>query len=212
MNSYTVYFGGSFFPPHLGHDQMLRHLLRLPEVQKLFLVPTFQNPLKETPELSLKPTPEVKKKFIEAWTRSLSSKNPEGLSKLRTEWHELDQATPTYTLDTLSVLREREDDENSWAVCVGDDCIDGLSRWKNIEELLSILDEFWIFARGAELGSEILARIPKNLRELCVWRIVSASVMDVSSTEIRADASRERLQKLVLPEVAEVLQDCMSKT
>jgi len=48
--------------------------------------------------------------------------------------------------------------------------------------------------------------VSPGLRSLCVWRVMTEKVMEVSSTEIRdffegADASRELLGKM-LPEVA----------
>ncbi len=208
MKAYRVYFGGSFYPPHLGHDEMLLALLAKPEVKAVHLVPTYQNPLKESSQILLRGAPVDKNKFIyqvmEAWMSSLKSRNVQGLEKIQIEWLELEQSKATYTFDTLSKLSEQYPDE-PWALCVGDDCLDGLEKWKHIDALLEKIEEFWVFPRG-KVEMSLIERVSPGLRSLCVWRVMTEKVMEVSSTEIRdffegADASRELLGKM-LPEVA----------
>ena len=40
-------FGGSFDPPHLGHQEIVNEALKSLHVDKLFIVPTHLNPFKK---------------------------------------------------------------------------------------------------------------------------------------------------------------------
>jgi nicotinate-nucleotide adenylyltransferase len=208
----NIYFGGSFLPPHRGHDQMLQHLLKHPDAEKVFLVPTSQNPLKSADTLFESPNT-VKKKFIEAWLSALQKKNVEGLEKLVVDWRELESGDTAYTINTLSELRS-EHPHTHWALCVGDDCLKDLDRWKDIETILMQLEEFWIFVRTDEAAflenQTILSQVPESLRALSTWRVMIPQILAVSSTEIRSllaqgDAKREALSSLLIPEVLGVL-------
>ena len=39
-------FGGSFDPPHLGHEEVVKEALKELEIDKLIVVPTYLNPFK----------------------------------------------------------------------------------------------------------------------------------------------------------------------
>ncbi|MEA1982693.1 MAG: nicotinate (nicotinamide) nucleotide adenylyltransferase [Campylobacterota bacterium] len=41
-------FGGSFDPPHIGHEAIVKALSKLTYIEKIVLMPTFLNPFKET--------------------------------------------------------------------------------------------------------------------------------------------------------------------
>ena len=46
-NSQTIaLFGGSFDPPHIGHEAIVKSLLNLKDIQKVVIMPTFLNPFK----------------------------------------------------------------------------------------------------------------------------------------------------------------------
>jgi nicotinate (nicotinamide) nucleotide adenylyltransferase len=205
---YHVYLGGSFFPPHVGHDDMLVALLAHPDTACVHLVPTFQNPLKQVSG-PLEVSAEFKRRMIEAWTASLRSRAVVGLSKLKVEWIEVESGRTSYTYDTLSELQRssgltRED----WVLCLGDDCLPDLEKWKQVEALLKSVAEVWVFRRGNSAGAAFLPLIPENLRSMARWRLLVSEIRDVSSTEVRRllessdpDAKRELPARCLLPEL-----------
>ncbi len=214
---YHVYFGGSFFPPHIGHDEMLLALLAHPDTFVVHIVPTFQNPLKQIVG-PLEATASFKRRMIEAWLDSLRARNVEGLSKLRVEWIEVDAGRASYTFDTLSKLQlETRVPRQRWALCLGDDCLQDLDRWKQVEDLLKNVGEVWVFRRGDSAGSAFLHRIPEILRALTRWRLLIPEIRDVSSTEVRRllesrmpDAKRELQARYLLPELWTLLGESSS--
>ena len=40
-------FGGSFDPPHIGHEEIIKQSLAKLDIEALFVVPTFLNPFKD---------------------------------------------------------------------------------------------------------------------------------------------------------------------
>lgn len=215
MNKYTVYFGGSFFPPHRGHDDMLRHLLSLDEVVSLRLVPTFQNPLKQSNSQGIWEKAGMKKKLVELWVHELKSQQVKGVEKLTVEWIELEREVPTFTFDTLRVLKEESPapDGSDWVVCVGDDCLPDLHRWKEVEKLLNLVKEFWVFPRGdlsEEFKESLISQIEPSLRGKTTWRMMTGKAQAVSSTEVRqsiesGDATQELLDQVLLPSLGKYL-------
>ncbi len=213
-HGFHVYFGGSFFPPHRGHDQILVSLLSHPEVDCVHLVPTFQNPLKEAPQ-SLDSSVSFKRKLMLAWVASLRTRGISGIEKLKLDTRELDSGRSSYTVDTLRALREEtSSDGRAWVLCLGDDGLADLPRWKDVRGLLSNLDEIWVFRRCPRDGGEtsFVEMIPPELRALAKWRLLATRILDVSSTQIReaygrlqTDARQDRLEQLVLPEICQIL-------
>lgn len=211
---FHVYFGGSYLPPHVGHDEMLVALLKHPDVAFVHLVPTFQNPLKNS-SVTLSPTRELKRKFVTAWVESLRARRVSGVEKLLVEWREVDAAQTSYTVDTLLALAKdlgsrRED----WVLCLGDDCLPQLDRWKDIDRLLSSLQEVWVFRRASSPGRDFLRELPDRLHKSTVWRLLLPQIQDVSSTEIRdilakppTDARQDQLRTRVRPEILALLGD-----
>jgi nicotinate-nucleotide adenylyltransferase len=180
-----VYFGGSFNPPHVGHDQILKALLKVPEVEFVHVVPTSQNPLKTAAPDEMGFGFEDRYLLAKAWMQSLSSleKNrvvleEEEIKKARAAGHEV----PQFTIDTLSILRQRNSGA-SWSLAMGADLLPGLPRWKNVGELLKSLQSVFVFER---VGEKFQA-IPDSLSGLTSFRRMKDPILEVSSTALRKD-------------------------
>jgi nicotinate-nucleotide adenylyltransferase len=184
LQGLNVYFGGSFDPPHLGHHEIVKALLRDAWSYRVHLVPTAQNPLKNKQSLG---SQSQRKEWIETWVRELHEEEPSlAKKKLSLELVELESGTTTYTIDTLSRLMNEARDLRPWALALGADIAGELVRWKNIDELLSKLHSLWIFARGdRESEQDIMAQLDPGLRGLTQFRIMSDRICEISSTRLR---------------------------
>lgn len=178
-DGFHVYFGGTFDPPHIGHDEILRRLKVDPWAKRIHVVPTGVNPLKNSPESYLG-TAAVRLGWAESWVKSVDS------PKIVLEKFEIEHETqaPHYTVDTLETLRARETDGAPWVLCVGGDIPRDFHRWKRVEELFAKLHSVWVFPRGNQ--RDPLNEMDIKLRGLCEFRVFSESVTEVSSTELRA--------------------------
>lgn len=207
----SIFYGGSFFPPHRAHDEILCHLLQHPDVCRVILVPTNQNPLKEILKDSSLKDQELKRRVLEAWLNSLKNRFVDGFDKLIVDWREFNSRSPSYTVETVKAL-QLENTSWKWGMCVGSDCLPQLEKWKDIQQLLIKLNELWVFQRLGDSEGNFINSIPAALREKCVWRLMTPIICEVSSTQLRellqhGDAKREELNSLLLPEVAELLVD-----
>lgn len=180
----TVYFGGTFDPPHLGHHQILKYLIGRHDVRRVIVVPTGQNPLKEKVAASR----DLRKMWTSNWIARVKSQDPQG-SKIALDFRELESTGVAFTVDTLAALK-KEFAQEYWALAVGVDAAQSLDRWREPQRLLKMLTEFWIFPRGKHKVTE--SDWSRSLSSLCHFRFLDIEIADISSTEIR-----ERCAKLV---------------
>ncbi len=201
--SRQAYFGGSFDPPHLAHDGMLRALLADPWVDGVHLVPTGINPLKQ----AAGETPAQRRAWMEAWMDSLRTRQVPGFAKLNVHFEELESTQPSFTVDTLERLKERHGGD--WILALGSDLLPQLKSWREWARLLAGLHSVWVFRRGPE--SLIAASLPdEELKAAVEWRFMMVELPNVSSTQIRTalaepNASRNVSQLPLLPEIARLL-------
>jgi nicotinate-nucleotide adenylyltransferase len=115
--------GGSFDPVHHGHliaAQVLRETLGLDEVR---LIPAARQPFKSDGH------------HAPARHRgAMVGLAVAGVPGLALERAELDREGPSYTADTLRLLRQREPDDD-WTLLVGSDAARDLSRWHDAAAL-----------------------------------------------------------------------------
>ena len=120
-------FGGTFNPPHLGHLNSLLELQRKSGLDKILMVPAFQNPLKTplqgaTPEQRL----EMTRRATESWGLQFE------VSDL-----EIKRAGPSYTIDTLKALHEKYPHDELYLI-LGMDKFEELPQWKSFEKIIEI--------------------------------------------------------------------------
>jgi len=113
-------FGGSFDPPHLGHRRIVEALLARPEIDKVFLVPSWLNPFKERSHAS----PDRRL----AWCRRVF--DLPGVEVL--DW-EIRRGRPVYTIETWEELRSRGFPLRY--LVVGGDNLPDLPRWREFDRL-----------------------------------------------------------------------------
>ena len=117
-------FFGSFNPIHIGHLILANYILENSDMEELWFVVSPQNPFKD------------KKSLLKDHNRldmvQLAVKN---YPKMRASNVEFSLPKPSYTIDTLTYLHEKYPD-NSFALIMGEDNLDGLAKWKNSETLI----------------------------------------------------------------------------
>lgn len=175
-----VFFGGTFDPPHVGHEEMLLSLLTDDLCCSVHLVPTKQNPLKDT-----NPLFEVKKQkdIMLKWRQSVQTTVAEStFSKLHLELFELENEQQPYTYNSLLVLKAKY--PGPWTLAIGADLIPQLKKWHRCSDLLQELHSVWIFPR---LGSSPnpLDHLPHELVALTHWRIMNTEANAIASSKIR---------------------------
>ena len=117
-------YGGTFDPPHLGHLHLIKTLLERFSFTKFYIVPTSQNPLKNSgPQI----TADQRLMLLKAAAEELGPK----VEIL--DW-EIKKIGPSYTIDTLNEISKKESDPLVFVM--GSDLFPRLLDWKNPLELL----------------------------------------------------------------------------
>jgi len=119
--------------------------------------------------------------------------------KMRASNVEFSLPTPSYTIDTLTYLKEKYPDI-TFALIMGEDNLSGLHKWKNSEKLIES-HQIIVYPRLFEdqkPASELLQHPNISL--------VSAPVIEISATEIRnMIKAGKNVRPMLPPEVFEYL-------
>jgi nicotinate-nucleotide adenylyltransferase len=178
-------FGGTFDPIHNGHIQMAleaKHHLKLSEVR---LLPCHYPPHRPRPNTTSQQRLSMLKLAVA------------GKEGLLVDDRELQRDGPSYTVDTLSELRDEMGADVSLVLLMGVDAYIHLMSWHRWQELL-ILSHIAVFLRpGFTLPSEgLLADLIRQSKRESVFQKPAGDVLvlqqqqiDVSATEIRQQLS-----------------------
>lgn len=121
----TAVFGGSFNPVHNGHIALAREVVRQGLADRVLMVLSPLNPLKEHPEALVADEDRM------AMLRLACAPYPE----LEASDIELTMPRPSYTVDTLRRL-SLENPSERFRLVIGADNWAGFSRWRSVDVLL----------------------------------------------------------------------------
>ncbi|UFK98793.1 nicotinate (nicotinamide) nucleotide adenylyltransferase [Kaistella faecalis] len=181
-------FFGSFNPIHIGHLILANYILENSDMDELWFVVSPQNPFKD------------KKSLLKDHNRldmvQLAIKN---YPNMRASSVEFSLPKPSYTIDTLAYLHEKYPDY-SFALIMGEDNLNGLTKWKNSENLIAN-HQIIVYPRafeGEKKDHEYLQH--ENIS------LIKAPVIEISATEIRSMIKAgKNVRPMLPPEVFEYL-------
>lgn len=157
-------FFGSFNPVHIGHMIIANHMVEYTDLAQVWMVVSPHNPLKEKASLA-------RDNDRLHLVRLAIGENP----KIKASNIEFSLPLPSYTIDTLTFLREKYP-TREFCLIMGGDNLDSIEKWKNYELLLSNYD-IYIYRRPGYAND----KYTDNPR----IRIVEAPLLDISATFIR---------------------------
>lgn len=147
-------YGGSFDPPHLGHEMVVKEALKSLDIETLFIIPAWLSPFKKKffapPKLRLE------------WIKTLWG-DEKGVKICQ---NELKNQRPTTTYETVCYLHELYDITKCYLI-IGADNVKDLERWGNFEELEKMVE--FVVATRKDI------KIPKNLKKLKINANISSS-------------------------------------
>jgi nicotinate-nucleotide adenylyltransferase len=168
-------FGGSFDPPHIGHEEIIKESLKTLDIERLFVVPTFLNPFKEhffaPSHLRLQ------------WVEKLLFNYP----KAEVVDFEIREARPVPTIETIHYLLEKYKLDKIYLI-IGADNVENLHKWHHYETLKKLVT-FVVASRDS-------LNIPKNLQKLDIN-------VTISSTLLRAHLEEKYLPKSIASDIIE---------
>jgi nicotinate-nucleotide adenylyltransferase len=172
----TALLGGTFDPVHLGHVTVAGYVAQYIEAEKIIFIPAKRSPLKSSLPVA---SDNHRIKMV-----SLATAENE---IFQVSGYELNRPAPTYTFQTVSYFQEKLGSDYSIYWLIGADCIDELSHWYRITDLIERCNLTIMYRAGFEapdfsrfaniLGTNCIRKLQEN--------VINTPLVDISSTEIR---------------------------
>ena len=170
-------FGGSFNPVHVGHTMLASYLVQWGYVDKLWLTLSPLNPLKEAGTL----LPDMKR-------LDMLSIAVRGCRDIDICDIELSMPRPSFTINTLDLLRERYPDVR-FKLIIGSDNWRIFDQWREAQR---ILDDYGVIVY-------LRPGYPVEDEHVYGLEVVHAPMADLSSTFIRNAIAKGRDMNFFLP-------------
>ena len=172
-------FFGSFNPVHIGHMIIANYMAIHTDLDKVWMVVSPHNPLKE------------KKSLARDHDRLHLVRLAIGDNLLlRASDIEFGLPKPSYTIDTLTYLREKHPDK-TFVLIMGGDNLGSLPKWKNYDVILRDY-EVYVYRRPSyDLGE---LQVHTNVR------LFDAPLMQISSSYIRSCIKKGQSVEYLVPD------------
>lgn len=174
-------FGGTFDPIHHAHLILARDALEALELEKVIFVPAAASPHKLEQKLA---APDTRLAMVRAAIA--------GEAGFECDPMELQRPSPSYAVDTIEALRQREPEAELFFL-IGEDNVGRLATWHRFAELSKMV-QFVVLDRAGEKTEHPYRTIRRPL--------------DISATNIRNTvASGRSIRYLVPPAVEKIIHD-----
>lgn len=173
-----LYFG-SFNPIHVGHLIIASHTINTTSIDQVWFVVSPQNPHKSSLTL-----------LNENHRLSLIKLATENESKLKASNLEFKLPRPSYTIDTLTYIKEKYP-AHEFTIIMGSDSFYNLPKWKNFELLIKNAALYIYERQNFKITNSIGAKI----------HILKAPLLEISSTYIRELIKKGKSIRYLVPDV-----------
>lgn len=171
-------FGGSFNPPHLGHQIVINQAFELiPKLEKIWLLPDYQHAFAKNSDLA-----PVKHRLT--MTKMLET------SQVRTQTCKLDQKMPGYTLTAVHYLQTKYP-QHQFSCLIGSDQLKVFTQWHQYQKLLKLIP-FYVYPRA---GFPLKPLFPNMTALTHPLQIIT----NISSTTIRQRLQAKLAIKHLIP-------------
>ena len=120
-------FGGSFDPPHIGHENIVNLITSKLDIDKLFITPTYLSPFKDEYYLS----PKIRLELISLLF--------EDNKKIEVCSYEVKQENKVPTIKTINYLKSIYSIEKIYLI-IGADNLKNIHLWYNFDKLKDLVD------------------------------------------------------------------------
>jgi len=174
-------FGGTFDPIHHGHLILARDAVETLQLDRVIFIPAAISPHK----LERKPTaPAIRLEMLRAAIG--------GETRFVVDAQELERPAPSYAVQTVETLRQREPSAEYFYL-IGEDNVARLSTWHRFPELSQMV-QFAVLDRSGLNSAHPYPAIRRHL--------------DISATDIRKRvASGQSIRYLVPPAVETIIRE-----
>jgi len=172
-------FGGSFDPPHIGHQTIVKKVLKKLDLDLLIVVPAYLNPLKV-------------KSFLDAKLRyKLLKKLFSKKDKVIVSPFEIDKKRAVYSIETIKHIIDKYNPEKLYLV-IGADNYNSFHLWDRHEEIKKLVTLVVVTRDGTKKPKkdDNIKRIKVNIK--------------ISSTQLRNTFNLEYIPKAIRKDIKKI--------
>ena len=200
-------FGGTFNPIHLGHLRAAEEVRESLDLERVLFIPSRLPPHKTADETDPIATTEERLAWVEAAIA--------GAKQFSVDRIEIDREGPSYLVDTLAEIREREAGRRRTVFIVGEDAFAEMGDWRAPQEIFALTDLAVMTRPPGQLGnlSERMPAVVRDAFELSAdgreathreagtrIQLVPISALDISSSKVREACRNGRSIRFLVPE------------
>lgn len=169
--------GGTFDPPHNGHLLIANEVYDQLQLDEVWFLPNQEPPHK------IKESIVSNEDRLEMLERAIG-----GEKHFKIETIELERPGPSYTFDTIKLLKERHPDGDFYFI-IGADMVEYLPKWYKIDELIKLVQFVGV------------NRPLYSLETNYPIQFIQIPEFNVSSSLIRKRLKEQKTTKYLLPEL-----------
>ncbi len=174
-------FGGSFDPPHVGHEAIVYKALDSLDIDILYIVPTYLNPFKKSFFFDEKLRLQLIKKLFCS------------VPKVTVCEYEVTQKRAVSTIETVKFLQKNNLCSETYLI-LGEDNLQKLHLWDSFEELNSLVT-FVVATRDGN----------SNLKHNFNYKKLEINI-PISSTQIRENGSLSHIPEKIKCDLKQILK------
>jgi len=200
-------FGGTFNPIHLGHLRAAEEVREALGLERVLFIPSAIPPHKQAdPDNPIASTDER----LEWVERAIASHKAFSVDRI-----EIDREGPSFLVDTLRAIREREAGRHRGVFILGEDAFAEMGEWREPEAIFALTD-LAVMTRPPGQITHLKDRIPRivaaefdcsqdgrsaiHRRAGTRIELVSISALDISSSKVRECCRTGRSIRFLVPE------------
>jgi nicotinate-nucleotide adenylyltransferase len=184
--------GGTFDPPHYGHLVLAEQARDQLALERVLWVPAADPPLK--PDVVITP---IEHRLAMLELALAEADNPAfAISSV-----DVERPGPHYTVDTLSLLADRQPEAQLFFL-MGADSLRDLPRWHEPARLVRLARLVVMERPGVTYDLDRLEGVIPGLRESLIF--LAAPLLDIAATDIRVRVAGGRTIRYLLPVGVEV--------
>jgi len=172
-------FGGSFDPPHIGHEKIVQTVLSKINIDNLFIVPTYLNPFKSKFHLE----PETRLELIKQLFKDDL--------KITICDFEIKQQRAVSTFETINFLQSKYNINKIYLI-IGADNLKNIHLWYNFNQLKDLV-EFIVISRENHITKH------NDFKTLNIHLDI-----DISSSQLRKKMDLKYIPKKIQKKVKEI--------
>ena len=200
-------FGGTFNPIHLGHLRAAEEVREALALDRVSFIPSRIPPHKQRDAINPIASADQRLDWVE---QAIAVHEDFSIDRI-----EIDREGPSYLVDTLTTVRERNPDAPAPVFIVGEDAFAEMGEWREPERIFTLAD-FAVMTRPPGQLCDLQERIPKIAKAAFDFEenghrarhnragteieLVPITALDISSSKVREACREQHSIRFLVPE------------